>query len=578
MTKIWRSEQGRQRCLAQYIRKLIGPSKARLLRYTQDAEKLLSAPINDKEVEEEEINVEELIDRFSTNISILERCNHDWVSLLREMHGEAKDAEEKEQTRVAEGTEGYVEVLINASEVVSRLNSRLKRIERKIEQQNQFLETQKNLSSQAKVSNIGQDTNIKVNLPKLQLPCFDGNVQQWPEFWDMFKTSVDEQNLPKVSKFNYLKSVLKGTAATAISGLSIDNKNYDTAIALLKERYGRKEVIVESLYAKLQSLPRSCNKFTEIQKTYDCVEKTLQQLEAQGESINNQRMLIQLVLYKFPTEVVMKLEETKKPTDVWDMKMLRSAIFQFVRIQENVYRYAIYSKSCLDKPVHQVTNVKGYHPTNNIPAEVFSSISDSKSVRIVMRPCIFCKGDHYNDHCDRYKNLSERKQKLSSDGRCFICLKPGHVVKSCPISQKKACDHCGKKGYHNRCLCPDKFPEGANMFCVTEHNRASDVADSSSLPSAKNSLHDESSPTEQTVGFHVTHTMLASNERVLLQTAIVPIQTSDGQTLINARVLLDSASQRTFTTTKFAQKLKLHSEHKENLSVSTFGAQKAKEC
>ena len=247
----------------------------------------------------------------------------------------------------------------------------------------------------------------------------------------------------------------------------------------------------------------------------------------------------------------------------------------FVRIQKNVHRYAINSKSCLDKPVHQVTNVKGYHPTNNIPAEVFSSISDSKSVRIVMHPCIFCKDDHYNDQCDRYKNLSERKQKLSSDGRCFICLKPGHV-KSCPISQKKACDHYGKKGYHNRCLFPDKFPEGANMFCVTEHNRTSDVANSSSLPSAKNSLHDESSPTEQTVGSHVTHTMLASNERVLLQTAIVPIQTSDGQTLINARVLLDSASQRTFMTTKFAQKLKLHSEHKETLSVSTFGAQKAK--
>ena len=72
----------------------------------------------------------------------------------------------------------------------------------------------------------------------------------------MFTTSVDEQGWSKVSKFNYQKSVLKGTAATAISGLSIDIKNYDTAIALLKERFGRKEVIVKSLYAKLQTLPR----------------------------------------------------------------------------------------------------------------------------------------------------------------------------------------------------------------------------------------------------------------------------------------------------------------------------------
>ena len=141
-------------------------------------------------------------------------------------------------------------------------------------------------------------------------------MQQWPEFWDMFKTSIDEQGLPKVSKFNYLKSVLKGTAATVISGLSISNDNYDLAIALLKERFGRSEVIVESLYAKLQSLPRSQNKFTEIQRTYDCIEKLLRHLEAQGESLNNQRMLIQLVLHKFPTEIIMKLEETKPPNDV----------------------------------------------------------------------------------------------------------------------------------------------------------------------------------------------------------------------------------------------------------------------
>ena len=90
---------------------------------------------------------------------------------------------------------------------------------------------------------------------------------------------------------------------------------------------------------------------TEKQRTYGCIEKLLRQLEAQGENINNQRMLIQLVLHKFPTEVIMKLEETKPPNDIWNMKNLRAAIFQFVKVQENVYRYASNSKSLPDKPV-----------------------------------------------------------------------------------------------------------------------------------------------------------------------------------------------------------------------------------
>jgi len=185
--------------------------------------------------------------------------------------------------------------------------------------------------------------------------------------------------------------------------------------------------------------------------------------------------------------------------------------------------------------------------------------------------CIVCKGDHYNDQCDRYKNLLDRKQKLSSEGRCFTCLKPGHVVKSCPISHKMACDHCGKKGYDNCCLCPDKCPEGANMFFVSEHNKVSEVTDN--LTPIENRVHVES---EQRVSANVTHSLLVSNERVLLQTAIVPIQTFDKQTTIKALVLLDSASQRTFITTKLAQKLKLQLEHKEYLSVSTFRAKRAK--
>ena len=102
----------------------------------------------------------------------------------------------------------------------------------------------------------------------------------------MFKTCVDEQNISKACKFNYLKSVLKGAAAAAISGISICDDNYDDAVALLKERFGREEVIIESLYAKLQSLPKSCNKFTKVRQTYQSIEKVLRPLEAQGEPEN----------------------------------------------------------------------------------------------------------------------------------------------------------------------------------------------------------------------------------------------------------------------------------------------------
>ena len=61
-----------------------------------------------------------------------------------------------------------------------------------------------------------------MNLPKLYLPTLDGSVLKWPEFWDIFDASVHRQNIPKVSKFSYLKGALHGSASVAILGTSVN--------------------------------------------------------------------------------------------------------------------------------------------------------------------------------------------------------------------------------------------------------------------------------------------------------------------------------------------------------------------
>ena len=171
------------------------------------------------------------------------------------------------------------------------------------------------------------NSGLQISLPKLQLQTFDGNLQQWQEFWDIFNASVhQQQSLPPVAKFSYLKSILKGTAAMAISGISVNNENYDVALRLLRERFGRPEKIIELLYSKLQVIPRCSNKLMDIKHTGDSIEKILRQLEAQNEPINSQRMLIQQLLAKFPADFLLKLEQSKEPTTPWTMENLRKVI------------------------------------------------------------------------------------------------------------------------------------------------------------------------------------------------------------------------------------------------------------
>ena len=133
------------------------------------------------------------------------------------------------------------------------------------------------------------------------------------------------------------------------------------------------------------------------------------------------------------------------------METLRRAISQYVIVQENIYHHVANVKGHSDyqqQPIHHhVTNVRGQSGQQNFhkaSAEVFINLSNSRSTQVLW-PCIFCKGDHYNDKCDKYTTLSEHKQKLSQQKRCFICLKTGHVLKDCSSSQKRSYSYCGKR-------------------------------------------------------------------------------------------------------------------------------------
>ena len=81
-----------------------------------------------------------------------------------------------------------------------------------------------------------------VKLPKLDLPKYAGDVLEWQSFWEMFKASVHDTDLPEVTKFSYLRSLLEGEAATCISGLPLRAANYDAACKILADRFGRKEL------------------------------------------------------------------------------------------------------------------------------------------------------------------------------------------------------------------------------------------------------------------------------------------------------------------------------------------------
>ena len=91
------------------------------------------------------------------------------------------------------------------------------------------------------------EATVKSKLPKLTLKRFSGDPTQWHAFWDSFSAAVHEyDDISQVDKFNYLRSLLDGVAASAIEGFSLTKENYEAAIKLLKDRFANTQIIVSS--------------------------------------------------------------------------------------------------------------------------------------------------------------------------------------------------------------------------------------------------------------------------------------------------------------------------------------------
>ena len=93
------------------------------------------------------------------------------------------------------------------------------------------------------VAHVNSSDVVRVKMPIIELPKFDGNPKNWLSFWDQFESSVHSKKISEIDKFTYLKSTLIGPAKDCIAGLTHTKANYDHAIKLLTERFGNENVL-----------------------------------------------------------------------------------------------------------------------------------------------------------------------------------------------------------------------------------------------------------------------------------------------------------------------------------------------
>ena len=366
----------------------------------------------------------------------------------------------------------------------------------------------------------------KARLPKLEVRKFDGKLHEWQEFWDSFESAIHRnESLEDVDKFSYLKGLLVGQARSAITGFALTSANYESAVELLKKRYGKRTAIQRAHVNELLNVQPVFNErdAPRLRSLYDFLEAKYRALQALGvDESTYSTIVVPPVLEKLPHPLRLTITRGKEH-QLWNLKDLLEALGDEVELREE------YNDST------RQSHARDFRKRTDLPTTTMYVESEKQM------NCAFCLGGHQHEECRRIQDVEERKKLLLKFGRCFRCLRKGHLAKDCSNRKEVVCKYCS--GKHHSALC---IASQGNV----ETSETQQVPGNVEPVGIGNSMH------------------VGTGNSVALQTAQAQIV---GKGSSRVRVLFDTASHKSFVTSRVVKSFELETVRREWLTVNTFG-------
>ncbi|CAK9799110.1 hypothetical protein ANTPLA_LOCUS1901 [Anthophora plagiata] len=371
-------------------------------------------------------------------------------------------------------------------------------------------------------------------LPKIEIRPYDGNPIEWHSFHDTFKTLVhDNQDLPAVQKFHYLKNALRGEITSVISSLNASEPNYQVAWDLLQRRCNKPRQIVQSHLKILFELPEvtrdassSLKSLAEQAQMHVNALATLDQPIIQWDAL-----LVYMIRKKLDKNTRRGWERTLENDEMPTFEQLINFINKQARGDEIETEFSNANRrvSYQDRPLRNRVNTRGH--------TYVATANASK--------CIICENNHEIYYCKRFLQASvrDRYEMIKRNKLCLNCFRSNHMVSNC---QSNGCKKCNQKHYTLLHFNKDGRLNAINTDIQTEGRATSP-------------------------GSSATTLTVTCNSEVLLGTARIKVLDHFDKEH-DCRVLLDGGSQTHFITDEFAEKLQLR-KHQNELTFSGLGQQ-----
>ena len=119
----------------------------------------------------------------------------------------------------------------------------------------------------------------------------------------MTPTVNRNSSLEDIDKLNYLRAQLRGKVKDVIAGLEVTSTSYTVAVDLLRERYSKKQLMIDAHYSRLRDIPIGSTYYEKLRGTFDQIERHIRSLEALGQNVENEFM-VSLIRSKLPRTIL----------------------------------------------------------------------------------------------------------------------------------------------------------------------------------------------------------------------------------------------------------------------------------
>jgi hypothetical protein len=275
-------------------------------------------------------------------------------------------------------------------------------------------------SSSSSMTAQNNQEGSRIQLSKIQIPNFNGDILCWITFRDIFKSLVhDNVNITNIERYHYLLSSVSGSAGAVIRSIPLSDSNYAVAWKSLNDRFDNQRLIMNAHLDRLFEFPLlKSSSLHELKKFLDTFQENIAALE-NFKIPNKEGYLFFYIAARVLDSNTKCLFESQHNNDTLPVI---NDLLKYVQNRCQILQNSFTAST----PISSIKLKPAFSPSKKVQVLTKTSLVTNSSES--NKACPLRSSSHHLYRCGQFLQLSpsKRLKKVQSNHMCTNCLSVKH--------------------------------------------------------------------------------------------------------------------------------------------------------